>query len=80
MDIIWDDKRPNVFWHIERGTEAIECKKCHGFAERVDCTAEECATFTCGRDSPGRECCARAFVCKACGQRYAGKQAAPEME
>lgn len=65
--------------NIERETEAIECE-CGGYCERVDCTEEECAKYGCGRDSPGGECCARAFVCKVCGKRYAASAPAPDMD
>lgn len=63
---------------IERGETGIKCE-CGGYAELVDCTEDECAAFGCGRDTPGNECCAVAFVCGVCGKRYAGAQPAPEM-
>jgi hypothetical protein len=66
--------------NLERETEAIECPACHGFAGRVDCTQQEIDEVGCGRDVPGFECCARAFVCKRCGARYVCRAPAPEME
>lgn len=63
---------------IERGQSAIKCQ-CGGFCDRVDCLENECHKFGCGRDMPGRECCAVAFVCCKCATRYAGAQPAPEM-
>lgn len=64
---------------IERDTDAVKCS-CKGYAGRVDCTVEECRELGCGRDTPQYQCCARAFVCELCGQRYIGTAPAPEME
>lgn len=51
---------------IERDADGIPCPACKvGYAERVDCTEEECREHGCGRDRPGLECCARAFACLA---------------
>lgn len=67
----WDD--------LTRGQDAVRCK-CGGYAEHVESTIDECREFGCGRDRPGDECCAAAFVCVICGARYAGAYPAPEME
>lgn len=64
---------------LPRGADALPCP-CGGYAERVDCTADECSTFGCGRDMPGSECCARAFICRTCKKRISGKAGAPEMD
>lgn len=64
---------------IDRETKAIECG-CGGYAGIVDCTEDECNKYGCGRDVPGRECCARAFVCKICGKRFVGAAPAPDMD
>lgn len=64
---------------IERCTEAIACE-CGGYAARADNTKDECRHYGCGRDYPGHECCARAFVCRICRQRWVGSAPAPEME
>lgn len=80
MDKInWSTDRPNTFWGLWRLADAIKCK-CGGYAERVDATVEECEEFGCGRDTPSYQCCARAFVCNICGERYHGSAEAPEME
>jgi hypothetical protein len=76
--ILWSDDRPNTFYSLPRDKDALRCK-CGGYAEAVDSTIEECKEFGCGRDRPGDECCARAFVCVLCGTRYAGSSEAPEM-
>jgi hypothetical protein len=64
---------------IERGCKAWRCT-CGGYAGRATCTEEECRLYGCGRDVPGSECCAVAFVCGLCGKRYVGAREAPEME
>lgn len=69
----------NLPIEIERGTEAVPCA-CGGYCDKVDCTEEECRAFGCGRDRPGSECCAVAFVCRVCKRRYHGYQPAPEMD
>lgn len=61
---------------IKRDTEAIECD-CGGYCERVPCNEEELKLYNCGREY---ECCARAFVCKVCGKRYAGEAPAPDID
>lgn len=61
---------------IEREAEGIECPACHGYAERVEPTDDESQEYGCGR----RRCCARAFVCKVCSERWVGSADAPEME
>lgn len=62
---------------VERNDEAILCPMCGtGYAERVKCTPDELKLFNC--DKP-YECCARAFVCKACGHRHATRAPAPEV-
>lgn len=63
---------------IERGESSVPCE-CGGYCDSVDCTEDECEAHGCGRDRPGSECCAVAFVCRICKQRYAGCQPAPEM-
>lgn len=66
---------------FERGERGIKCLSCGtGYAGAVDSTEDECERFGCGRDRPGRECCARAFVCAACGVRIVGSADAPEMD
>jgi hypothetical protein len=63
---------------IDRETEGIKCPACEtGYAERVKCTPEEMEEYNCGRPY---ECCARAFVCCACGVRTAFSAPAPELE
>jgi len=64
---------------IERGQESLPCE-CGGYCDSVDCTEIECLAFGCGRDTPGSECCAAAFVCRICKTRYAGWQPAPDMD
>lgn len=76
MDIDYFDDG-SVF--VDRDVRGIPCK-CNGYASSVDCTAAECLKYGCGWDAPGRECCARAFVCRACGSRIVGRAHAPEME
>lgn len=67
-------------WDIER-EDGIKCVACgKGYADEAESTLEECQEYGCGRDRPGFECCAAAFVCAACGVRNVGKRAAPEME
>lgn len=62
----------------ERSDNAVECPKCSGFAEPVDCTAEEIASdLNCGRSWA---CCVAAFKCKKCGTRLLTNRPAPEME
>lgn len=66
-------------WTLPRDADGIRCAACgKGYAERADNTADECRTYGCGRDMPGCECCARAFVCALCGARNVGKAEAPE--
>jgi hypothetical protein len=74
---------------VPRGCKAIRCA-CGGFAESVDVTHEEAMTYDCGRyqrayhlgvnPDPASTCCAVAYRCVLCGQRYAGEQDAPEMD
>ena len=64
---------------VTRGRDAVPCE-CGGYCDRVDCTTEECREYGCGRDKPGRECCAVAFVCRLCGTRYVGSAEAPDMD
>lgn len=63
---------------IERDTDSIPCD-CGGYCDSVDCTEEECREYGCGRDAPGSECCARAFVCRLCKKRYPMSAPAPEL-
>jgi hypothetical protein len=55
---------------LPRERDAVKCE-CGGYAGLVDATAEEMRLAGC-------DCCARAFVCIVCGQRYAGSAEAPE--
>jgi hypothetical protein len=77
-----DEIAPGTFflgWNaIEtRGTEAIKCPVCQGFAERVDCTKAEIASdMNCGVSF---SCCIGAFLCAACGKRWVGDEPAPDM-
>ena len=74
---------------IERGTQAIPCE-CGGYCDRADCTDEELLKHGCGRERMALqiavrlgirfECCARAFECRICHARYAGKQPAPDTD
>lgn len=62
----------------ERSQGAVECPKCNGFSEPVDCTKEEIRSdLNCGRSW---SCCSMAFKCKGCGARLVGHRPAPEME
>jgi hypothetical protein len=61
---------------VDRFVSAIPCP-CGGYADRTCCTAEELERFNCGMPW---ECCARAFVCRACHRRFVGRAEAPEME
>lgn len=61
---------------IERSQSALKCP-CGGYAEKVRPTKDEIKQYNCGRSY---NCCAVAFVCCVCKQRYAGSQPAPEME
>ena len=68
-------------WDLPREAQGIKCVACGtGYAEIVESTAEECRKYGCGRDRPGWECCAAAFVCAACGVRNVGQRRAPEMD
>lgn len=71
MDTTELDYRPS------REASGIKCQ-CGGFCDLVNSTTDECKRYGCGRDTPGFECCAVAFVCCLCGQRYVGKREAPE--
>ena len=62
---------------VNREQFGIKCPKCSGYAHRVEATKEENRGYGCGR---GYECCARAFICDACGERIVGSAEAPEME
>ena len=64
---------------VDRDESVIECS-CGGAARRVKCSKAERDRWGCGRDSANWECCARAFVCKVCGKRYAGNAYAPDMD
>lgn len=59
-----------------RNAYGIACE-CGGYADKVDCTKEEIKKYNCNN---GRECCARAFLCRICKTRIVGKAEAPEME
>lgn len=59
---------------VKRGTDAIKCPKCGGYAEEVDATPDEDTEFGCGRYL----CCSAAFVCGVCGTRIIGRFEAPE--
>ena len=59
----------------ERETGAVPCK-CNGYCDSVEPTWEEEKKYGCGIT----RCCARAFVCRLCGARYAGSAPSPEME
>ena len=62
---------------VPREASAVVCD-CGGVAERVTCTSDELKKYNCkGR---AYACCARAFVCKKCGARYAGEAFAPDCE
>lgn len=63
---------------MPRDATGYPCK-CGGYAGRVDNTDEEILEEGCARDKPGNECCARAFVCRLCGKRYAGSAEAPDI-
>lgn len=63
---------------VARGTDAVECPKCQGFAAEVDSTPDEIASdLNCGRFYA---CCCVAFVCKRCGTRIVGRKEAPEAD
>ena len=64
---------------IERGTQYVRCE-CGAIAVLTSCTEEECDKYGCGRDVPGNECCAVAFLCDKCGKRYVGTKEAPDMD
>lgn len=65
--------------NLPKGVEAYPCD-CGGYCDLVSSTEDECRNFGCGFDRPGHECCARSFVCRICGSRYAGSSESPEME
>lgn len=65
---------------VLRDAVGIRCPACKtGYAERVRTNTEEQGKYGCHRDHL-YECCARAFICLACGARSAGRAEAPEME
>ena len=61
---------------VNRNAAAIMCD-CGGYAERVNCTEAELEQYNCHRKY---ECCARAFICVLCNQRWVGRAEAPEMD
>lgn len=65
---------------VNRDAEGIPCE-CGGYADRDSkMTAEEIYGRTCGRDTETYQCCARAFVCRACKTRWLATAEAPEMD
>lgn len=66
-------------WNIPRALEGVPCE-CGGFAGIVHCTDDEVNEYGCVRDKPGRECCARAFICMVCGTRHVGQAEAPDYD
>jgi len=63
---------------IDREDNAIACPHCRtGYAERVPCTTEELRIYNCDKKY---ECCARAFVCGACGYRHVTRAPSPEVD
>jgi hypothetical protein len=67
-------------WDLARDAHGIKCVACgKGYAEEVESTLDECSDYGCGRDRPGMECCAAAFVCAVCGERNVGQRVPPEM-
>lgn len=77
LDSDTEDLR-DIRHNIDRGAVGVPCS-CGGYAGAVDSTAEECRQYGCGRDRPGSECCAAAFVCRICGKRIVGSYEAPEI-
>lgn len=61
---------------VERTANAVPCT-CGGYADLVDSTPEEIAAQRCGRSYA---CCARAFVCRLCGERLVGAAEAPDFD
>lgn len=57
-----------------RGVEGAPCD-CGGYGDLVEMTPDEERRYGC---SAG--CCGAAFVCRICGNRWAGYTEAPEME
>ena len=65
---------------VDRDVNAVPCP-CGGYSDRVKTTAEEKKEFGCARDQQfDWECCVRAFVCRICKERLAGRALAPEMD
>ena len=66
-----------ILGDLPREVTAHACT-CGGYCDPVDSTKGECKEHGCFRDSPGNECCAASFICRLCGERYAGSREAPE--
>jgi hypothetical protein len=73
------DPAKSPHYGMPRERQALPCN-CGGYADRVNSTDEEIDEYGCGRDVPGDECCAAAFVCRVCGGRIVGKCNSPEMD
>jgi hypothetical protein len=73
------DPAASPHYGIPREAKGLPCK-CGGYAAEVAATARECEDYGCGRDRPGSQCCAAAFVCRLCRGRIFGHREAPEME
>lgn len=71
------------FTYLGRELAAVPCQ-CGGYCDRVPCTQEEMNEHGCRSDRHKAEtyerpaCCARAFVCRVCGRRYAGSAESPD--
>jgi len=78
MSVRYPELNGSPVYGIPPNAEGLECP-CGGFMRRDTTTALE-RMHGCGRDKEGRECCARAFVCRLCQKRVFGTAEAPEME
>jgi len=68
----------NGTFEIERNDYAFPCPKCGGYSGKVSCTKEEKVKYGCYIDKLGSDCCAIAFICNKCGNRFAMSRPSPE--